>query len=300
MILGSSLQLQSTSDVIVLLKPRVTALVIATTAGGLWLAPGTPSFALCAFAMLGTVLLVGAANALNMYLERDTDALMLRTRNRPLPAKRMSPEIALWLGVFLAVVAILILSFTVNVLTGFLGVVAFVSYVLFYTPLKQKSHAALLIGAVPGAMPPLMGWTAATGTLRFPGDFPGLVLFAILFLWQIPHFLAIALFRKEDYEKAGIRIMPLEKGDQATKHMMVRYLAGLVAVSFYPVSFGMVEGTAASVYGFTAAVLGIAFFVWGCLGFRRNSGAAWAKSFFLASIVYLPLILGVLALSAKT
>lgn len=295
MILGSSLYLQNPSDIIALLKPRVTALVIATTAGGLWLAPGTPSASLVVLTLLGTVLLVGAANALNMYLERDTDALMARTRNRPLPAKRMSPEIALWLGIVLAAAATAILAFCVNALTGLLGVVAFVSYVLFYTPLKQKSHAALLIGAVPGAMPPLMGWTAATGTLRFPEDFPGLVLFAILFLWQIPHFLAIALFRKEDYERAGIRIMPVERGDQATKHMMVRYLAGLVAVSFYPVSFGM----AGRAYLAIAATLGIVFFVRGCLGFRRNAGAAWAKGFFLASIVYLPALLLGLAATAN-
>ncbi len=296
MILGSSLYLQSPTDLIALLKPRVTALVIATTAGGLWLAPGRLSGALAFYTLLGTVLLVGAANALNMYLERDTDALMARTRDRPLPAKRMSPEIALWVGIFLALVSLLVLVVRVNLLTGLLGLVAFVSYVLFYTPLKQKSHAALLIGAVPGAMPPLMGWTAATGTLQLPQDFPGLTLFAILFLWQIPHFLAIALFRKQDYEKAGIRIMPIEKGDEATKHMIVRYLAGLVAVSFYPVSFGMVGS---GYYAVTAALLGVVFFVWGCLGFRKNAGPAWAKSFFLASIVYLPALLGVLAWSSQ-
>lgn len=295
MILGSSLYLHSPTDLIALLKPRVTALVIATTAGGLWLAPGPLSGALAFYTLLGTVLLVGAANALNMYLERDTDALMVRTRDRPLPAKRMSPEIALWSGIFLAAVALIVLAVQVNLLTGVLGLIAFVSYVLFYTPLKQKSHAALLIGAVPGAMPPLMGWTAVTGTLQIPQDFAGMTLFAILFLWQIPHFLAIALFRKADYEKAGIRIMPLEKGEEATKHMIVRYLAGLVAVSFYPVSFGMVGRG----YLAVAAALGLTYFVWGCLGFRKNAGPAWAKGFFLASIVYLPALLGVLALSAQ-
>jgi protoheme IX farnesyltransferase len=293
-ILGSSLYLSSPTDLIALLKPRVTALVIATTAGGLWLAPGSPSAPLVLWTLLGTVLLVGAANALNMYLERDTDALMARTRDRPLPAKRMSPEIALWVGVFLAVISLSVLAVRVNLLTGVLGLVAFVSYVLFYTPLKQKSHVALLIGAVPGAMPPLMGWTAATGTLQLPQDFPGFTLFAILFLWQIPHFLAIALFRKDDYEKAGIRIMPLTKGEEATKHMIVRYLAGLVAVSFYPVSFGMVGRG----YLAAAAVSGLTFFVWGCLGFRKSAGPNWAKGFFLASIVYLPVLLGAMALSA--
>jgi len=294
MILGSSLRLGVASDFIELLKPRVTALVIATTLGGLWLAPGTPSRTLVIFTLLGTVLLVGAANALNMYLERDTDALMARTRNRPLPAKRMAPGIALWFGVILAVVSATLLTLTVNVLTGLLGVIAFISYVLFYTPLKQKSYVALLIGAVPGAMPPLMGWTAATGSLRVPGDFPGLVLFSILFLWQIPHFLAIALFRQKEYAKAGIKILPLEKGVDATKHMLVRYLAGLVAVSFYPVSFGM-TGPA---YLVIALVLGITFFGWGCYGLRKSAGVRWAWGFFIASIIYLPVLLAVLALSA--
>lgn len=296
MLLGSSLTLGAPSDFIALVKPRVTALVIATTLGGLWLAPGTPSQALVVFALLGTVLLVGAANALNMYLERETDALMARTRDRPLPARRMTPQVALWFGIFLGAIAVAVLALAVNLLTGVLGVIAFVSYVLFYTPLKQKSYAALLVGAVPGAMPPLMGWTAATGTLKLPEDFPGLVLFSILFLWQIPHFLAIALFRQKEYEKAGVKILPSAKGVAATKHMMVRYLAGLVAVSFYPVSFGM-TGTA---YLVAALVLGAAFFAWGCYGLRKTAGVRWAWGFFVASIIYLPILLGVLALSAKS
>lgn len=296
MILGSTIRTGSVSDFVALMKPRVTALVIATTFGGLWLAPGVPSLSLITATMIGTVLLVGAANTLNMYIERDLDALMRRTKDRPLPAKRLTPETALKFGIFLACVSVAVLTFWVNPLTGLLGVIAFISYVLFYTPLKQKSTIALLIGAIPGAMPPLMGWTAATGSLRIPEDLPGLALFAILFLWQIPHFLAIALVHKEEYEKAGIKILPLEKGVEATKHALVRYLAGLLAVSLYPVTLGM----AGVGYLVAALVLGIGFFGWGCYGLRSNAGVRWAWSFFIASIVYLPALLFALAVTAKS
>ncbi len=291
MILGSSISISTTSDLIALIKPRVTALVIATTACGLWLAPVELQPRLAFFALLGTVFLVGAANALNMYLERDIDALMRRTRNRPLPAKRLTPEFALWFGIGLAAISIAILTVGVNPLTASFGVIAFVSYVLFYTPLKQKSHVALLVGAVPGAMPPLMGWTAATGSIGLPG----LILFFILFLWQIPHFLAIALVHREEYERAGIKILPLEKGERETKHWIVRYLAGLVAVSLYPVAFGMTG----AIYFWTAALLGAIFFIWGCYGLKSRAGVRWARSFFLASIVYLPILLVVLAVTGN-
>lgn len=291
MILGSSIYTTTASDLIVLIKPRITALVLATTAAGLWLAPVDLTPSLVLFTLLGTTLLVGAANSLNMYLERDIDALMRRTRNRPLPARRMAPEVALRFGIGLATVAVAILTFAVNPLTALLGVVAFVSYVLFYTPLKQKSHIALLVGAVPGAIPPLMGWTAATGSIALPG----LVLFFILFLWQIPHFLALALFHKEEYEKAGIKILPLEKGERTTKHWIVRYLAGLVAVSLYPVWLRMAGG----IYFGTALFLGVGFFVFGCYGLKKEAGRKWAISFFLFSVVYLPVVLGVLALATN-
>ncbi len=295
MILGSSIRTANVSDFIELVKPRVTALVIATTAGGLWLAPGTHSIALIALTLIGTVLLVGAANALNMYIERDVDALMSRTKNRPLPARRMTPDVALKFGIFLAGISVTVLTFGVNPLTGLLGVVAFISYVLFYTPLKQKSTIALLIGAIPGAMPPLMGWTAGTGSLKLPQDLPGLSLFAILFLWQIPHFLAIALMHQKEYERAGIKILPLEKGEKATKHTIVRYLAGLLAVSLYPVMFGI----AGDLYFVTALILGAIFFGWGLYGLKSSAGIRWARSFFLLSIIYLPLLLFVLAVSGR-
>ncbi len=278
------------TDIIVLMKPRVTSLVIMTTAGGLWIAKPV-DYVKAFWTLLGTTLLVGAANSMNMYLERDLDRLMHRTANRPLPAGRMSPDFVLMFGMSLCLVSMVILGFFANTLTALLGLVAFVSYVFFYTPLKQRTTFALLVGAVPGAMPPLMGWTAGAGEIALPG----LVLFLILFLWQVPHFQAIALFHKEEYGNAGLKILPLEKGDEATKHEMVRYLFGLVAVTLYPVAFSLAGMT----YFWTAAILGAIFFVWGLYGLRKDAGVRWAKSFFIFSIIYLPILLTVLVLNSR-
>src|SRR5262245_42474538 len=192
------------ADLVALAKPRITALVITTTAGGLWLAPVKVGMGVAGLTILGTSLIVAGANALNMYIEREIDGRMERTKDRPLPAGRLAPRIALWFGVVLSVAAVPILAIGVNATTALLAVLANLSYVLAYTPLKQRSHWALLVGAVPGAMPPLLGWTAATGTIGAGG----LVLFGILFLWQVPHFLAISIFRKEEYARAGLKVMP--------------------------------------------------------------------------------------------
>src|SRR5258706_10065860 len=191
-------------DLVALTKPRVTALVIVTTAGGLWLAPVKVGFTVSGLALLGTVLIVAGASALNMYLERDIDGRMDRTKDRPLPAGRLAPHVALWFGVALSAIAVPILAFGVNTTTALFAVLAHLTYVLAYTPLKQRSPAALLVGAVPGAMPPLLGWTAATGT----ASWGGVGLFAIIFLWQGPHFLAISIFRKDDYPRPGLKVMP--------------------------------------------------------------------------------------------
>lgn len=292
MILGKSLYVHSVSDLVALVKPRVTALVVFTTSMGFWMVPNPVDKNRLVWTLLGTVLLVGAANALNMYWERDVDALMTRTKDRPLPAGRMSPLVALVFGLLLFVVSTLILWLKVNHLTALIGAAAFVSYVLLYTPLKKKTHAALLVGAIPGAAPPLMGWTAATDSLHMAG----LSLFFILFLWQIPHFLAIALFRKEEYARAGIRVMPVEKGDLASKHCLIRYLAGLIAVSFYPFLLGIAN----ELYAVAALVMGAIFFAWGAWGFKKEAGTRWAWSFFMASIIYLPVLLFVLALTARS
>ena len=171
-----------------LCKPRITGLVVITFMGGLWLAPGDIDRWRAIMTLIGTALLVASANSFNMYIERDADALMDRTRARPLPRAVVSPEAALILATALSAAGVPLVFLGSNLLTGLLGLLAVSGYVAVYTPLKRVSGAALFVGAVPGALPPLMGWTAVTGNL----DVPGLALFAILFLWQIPHFMAIA------------------------------------------------------------------------------------------------------------
>lgn len=278
-----------TADLIQLAKPRITSLVLFTTAAGLWLAPrGVPAHVVV-ITLLGTVLIVAAANTLNMYLERDSDAFMSRTMNRPLPAKRMEPSIALKFGLILAAISVPLLTFGAGALPGLLASIALVSYVLLYTPMKRWSATSLLVGALPGAIPPLIGWTAATQRM----DLPGVLLFAVMFLWQVPHFLAITLFRKEEYARAGLIVQPNEPGgEEAARHNIVRYTVALVAVSllFVPI------GTAHRAYLITALVAGAAFLAYGLAGLREGAGARWAKNLFVLSLVYLPVVFGVLLL----
>src|SRR5437667_2522501 len=260
-----------------LAKPRITALVVFTTAIGLWLAPHGLRPLTIALTLVGTVLIVAAANVLNMYLERDTDALMARTMNRPLPAHRMDPGIALRFGVALAAVSVPLLTFAVGALPGLLASIALVSYVLLYTPMKRQTATSLLVGALPGAIPPLIGWTAATERL----DLPGVLLFAVMFLWQVPHFLAITLFRKEEYAKAGLIVQPNEPGgERAARTNIVRYTVALVAVSllFVPI------GAAHAAYLATALVAGLGFLGYGLLGLRGDAGPRWARNLFLLSL----------------
>ena len=277
------------SDLLALAKPRITALVVFTTASGLWLAPrGVPARTVV-FTLIGTVLIVAAANVLNMYLERDSDALMTRTMNRPLPAHRMEPDAALRFGIALAVISVPLLTFGVGALPGLLASIALVSYVLLYTPMKRQTATALLVGALPGAIPPLIGWTAATERL----DLPGVLLFAVMFLWQVPHFLAITLFRKEEYAKAGLVVQPNEPGgERAARTNIVRYTVALVAVSllFVPI------GAAHAAYLATALVAGLGFLAYGLLGLKSDAGPRWARNLFLLSLVYLPVLFGVLML----
>jgi protoheme IX farnesyltransferase len=269
-------------DVVALAKPRITAMVITTTAGGLWLAPRGVSLSVASLAMLGTVLVVAGANALNMYIERDIDARMERTRNRPLPAGRLPSRVALWFGVALSVASIPILAIGVNLTTALLALLAHLIYVFAYTPLKPRSHWALWVGAVPGAMPPLLGWTAATAQVGAGG----VVLFGILFLWQIPHFLAISIFRRHEYAKAALLVMPNTEGIRATQGLIIRFSFGLVLVSLLLVPLG-VEGRG---YLVAAGLLGAIFFAASCYGPRAKSTMRWARSLFVLSIVYLILL----------
>ena len=277
------------SDLMALAKPRITALVVFTTAIGLWLAPHGLRPLTIALTLVGTVLIVAAANVLNMYLERDTDALMARTMNRPLPAHRMDPGIALRFGVALAAVSVPLLTFAVGALPGLLASIALVSYVLLYTPMKRQTATSLLVGALPGAIPPLIGWTAATERL----DLPGVLLFAVMFLWQVPHFLAITLFRKEEYARAGLVVQPNEPGgEREARANIVRYTVALVAVSLLFVPLGVGRGA----YLAVALMIGAVFLGYAIAGLRQGAGRRWARNLFLLSLLYLPVLFGALVI----
>jgi protoheme IX farnesyltransferase len=276
-------------DILALTKPRISVLSVATAAAGLALAPGGASGRLWLIALCGTLLLVGSASTLNMYLERDVDAKMSRTRNRPLPAGRLSASLALWFGLVQAAIAIPMLWLGANALTGALGALALVLYVLVYTPLKRKTTLSLLIGAIPGAMPPLLGWTAATGHVSVAA----LAVFGVMFFWQIPHFIAIALFRTDDYVGAGLKILPAEKGVVAARQQLFAYLVAQIAVTLVLVPLGL----GGPLYLVGAIALG-AWMLWlGVRGLRADADVPWARKFFIATVAYLPVLLALLVAS---
>jgi heme o synthase len=290
-------------DLAMLTKPRITVIVVATCAAGMSIAPVRIADSVATLALLGTTLIVASANALNMWWESDTDRLMARTRHRPLPAGRMAPDIALFFGLALGASSIPMLV-AVNRVTAALGLLALATYVLAYTPLKRQTSLALWVGAVPGAIPPLMGWTSATaclcpwptqgsGTMGFRSSFSGtggLLLFLFLFAWQLPHFNAIALFRAEDYAKAGLKVVSVERGARAAKRQIAGYSVLLVAASA-ALAAARVAGLA---FELSAFVLGLLFLVLAASGLRARAGAGWARAVFAYSIVYLTLLLAIL------
>jgi protoheme IX farnesyltransferase len=280
------------SDLLSLMKPRLSSLVLATAAGGVWLAPGEMPVMRVLVTLLATAGTVGAANSLNCYLERQSDRFMARTQNRPLPSGRMEPGVALWFGLSLAAVSLPALALGSNLLTAGLGLVALISYAFIYTPLKARTSAAMLVGAVPGALPPLMGWTAVTGQV----DNAGFVLFSILFLWQIPHFLAIALFRKEEYAAAGLKSVPLERGDESSRAQLVLYVVALVPMTMLPYQLRIAGGW----YLAVAAALGLSFLALGAWGFFRQLGKPWARQTFFFSLLYLTGLFAALMLDSQT
>jgi protoheme IX farnesyltransferase len=235
---------------------------------------------------VGTWLIVGSANTLNMYVERDIDAKMARTRHRPLPSGRLPPGVALWFGVVQGLLGLLILALFANPLTGLLGALALFVYVFVYTPMKQRSIHALLVGAVAGAMPPLLGWTAGTGELSAGG----VGLFSVLFFWQIPHFLAIAMFRREDYAAAGLQVMPNIYGETATRWAIAvgLFLQGIATLALVPLGLGKGEYLAG------ALVLGLVMLFWAIVGIARSGGNTWARQLFLMTVGFLPLLFALL------
>jgi protoheme IX farnesyltransferase len=240
-----------------------------------------------------------------MWWEADTDARMERTRNRPLPAGRLSSDAALAFGLALAAVSVPMLVL-VNLATGLLGLVALVSYVAVYTPLKRHTSMALLVGAVPGAMPPLMGWSTAVGNVAHWGPGPdggaglgGLLLFVVLFLWQLPHFAAISIFRAEDYARAGLQVVSVQHGEAGARRSIAVYTALLVAASLLFVPLG-IAGTG---YAVVAAVTGIAFLglaLRGVVAVRSTDFDVqrWAKTVFATSIPYLTVLVASLVAGA--
>ena len=275
------------NDYLILTKVRITALVLVTTAAGFLLASSARlDPALLAWTLLGTGLAASGAAALNQFLEREADARMRRTAGRPIPAGRMTPARGLAVGIGLSVVGVAILVAFVNLLTGFLALATVLLYVGVYTPLKRMTPLNTIIGAVPGAIPPVMGWTAVTGE----AGLPAWVLFAILFLWQLPHFLAIAWIFRDDYRLGGFPMLPvLDPDGEATGRQVALYCAALVPVSLIPTFLGL----AGPIYFFGALLLGLAFLGAGLMMAVRRRGKE-ARRVLLASVTYLPLLLALL------
>jgi heme o synthase len=273
------------TDLIALTKPRVTALVMATAAVGMGLAPGRIALPQALSMLAVTSLLVGAANALNCWLERETDAYMTRTRGRPLPAGRLEPPVAFGFATALTITSLPLLAVLINPITGLIGALSLFSYVWLYTPMKFKSPYAMVVGAVPGALPPLMGWTAVTGEVGLGG----LELFGIVFVWQMPHVIGLSSYRGAEYAAAGIRVLPLVRTPRVTQLHAIFWAALLLPVSLalLPLGIGGALYAAAAVllfaFYFGAALRGL--FVPG------ESLARWGRRLFLVSLFYLPLLL---------
>jgi protoheme IX farnesyltransferase len=271
------------ADYVALTKPRLNFLVVATSAAGYYLgAAGTVDAAAMAEAVAGTALVAGGAAVLNQLYERDTDALMRRTRMRPLPAGRVVPADAGLFGAALSAAGLALLAARTNWLAAGLAFTTLLVYLGVYTPLKRRTSAATLVGAVPGALPALIGWTASHGSVA-PG---GAALFAIVFLWQIPHFMAIAWLYRDDYRTAGFPMLPVidPDGVRAGRHA-VAYAAALLPIALVPTLTGL-AGTA---YLVAAAILGAALLLLAARFWRKRTDAS-ARALFFGSIIYLPLI----------
>lgn len=266
-----------------LTKPRITFLIVLTAAAGFALAStGSVNYVDLLSACFGIALLSSGIATLNQYMERDLDGLMRRTADRPLPSGRLQPWEALLFGVSLTVVAQIYLAAFVNPLTALLGLTVIAGYLFGYTPLKTRTSLSTMVGAFPGAVPPLIGWTAARGELSLEAW----VLFAILFLWQFPHFLAIAWMYREDYARAGILMLPVVEPDgRVTSQQIVVYTIMLLPVSLLPT----VLGTSGKTYLFGALILGL-LFLYSSIRAALSQSRQQARRLLLASVLYLPLL----------
>jgi heme o synthase len=275
------------ADFVMLTKPRLNLLVLVTTLAGLYLAaPSGVEAMVLVNTLVGTALVAGGAAALNQVWERKTDALMRRTSARPLPGGRIGTAEGSWFGLLLSAVGLGQLAVGVNATAAAVAAATLVSYVLVYTPLKQRTSLATLVGAIPGALPPVIGWTAVTGRITLPA----LVLFGIVFFWQMPHFLAIAWLYRDDYARAGIPLLPVVEPDgRRTGQQALIYSAALWPVTMLPAVIGL----GGIPYAIVATVLGL-LFVWLSLRFAQQRSMANARTLFLFSILYLPILLSAL------
>jgi protoheme IX farnesyltransferase len=288
------------ADLAALFKLRVTSLIVLTAWAGYYLAARKHNLAPLSLRLLATLIGVAlvacAASAFNQVIERDADGRMSRTKNRPLPTKRMTVRQAFTFGIAAGLLGCLLLSVTTNVLTGLLALATALSYIYVYTPLKPISPHSTFVGAFPGAMPALLGWSAASGKV----EWEGLALFAIVFFWQFPHFLAIAWLYREDYERAGIRMLPvLDRTGKATVRQILCYGAALIPVSVVPVYLAM----SGRIYFYGAIALGIAYLAFGIRLSMLNLPPSAADSkkdarqLLQASVVYLPLLLALMMIN---
>jgi protoheme IX farnesyltransferase len=267
-----------------LTKPRITFLVVLTTSAGFLLGStrGAFDYRLFAHAMFGVALLCSGISALNQWMERGLDGLMRRTARRPLPLGTLSPRAAFIFGLSLTLGAEIYLAYFVNLLSAFCGLTVIVGYLLCYTPLKTRTSLSTLVGAFPGAVPPLLGWAAATNHVGLEAW----VLFAILFLWQFPHFFAIAWMYREDYARAGILMLPVvEPEGRLTRQQIVVWTLMLVPVSLAPAALGI----SGAIYFFGALVLG-ALFLWSSVAAAVTLSRQSARRVLLASVLYLPVL----------
>ena len=275
-------------DLVALTKPRIISLLLVTTIAPMFVA-GRPSWTLVLAVFLGGYLMAGGANTVNMYLDRDIDDRMARTRLRPIPGGRMHPRQVLAFGVLLAAAAVVLLGLVANVLTAALALAGFYFYVFIYTRwLKRTTPQNIVIGGAAGAFPPLVGWAAVTGRI----DLTAIYLFLIIFYWTPPHFWALALLKQHDYSRAGVPMAPLVWGEAETKRQMLWYTLILLPLTLLPVAFGALG----IVYLASAAILN-AIFLWGVIRVMRSADwvpiAWWLYRF---SLLYLALLFGAMVL----
>lgn len=272
-----------------LFKARLTLLVLLTTLVGFYIGQrGAVDYLLMLHTILGTALVASGASALNQLWEREYDAKMRRTQDRPLPSGRLQPQFVLVLGCACAAVGLAYLALAVNLLTSVLGASSLLAYLFVYTPLKRVTWLNTAIGAIPGGLPPLMGWTAARGYLSTEGW----TLFGILALWQVPHFMAIAWIYRDEYARAGFKMLPvLDPLGRRTGHQAVLHTLGLLPISLCPFLLRLTG----PVYFSGALVLGL-IFIWLAIQFARSLTLSRARQLFYFSILYLPLLLTVMVL----